>query len=94
MPATQGFLDNDTLVPLRAGEVIRPFAWVVNQSLLPLRVTDPLLVRRRANEARYHAEVSDLAPRVAVVPWAMPRAAETRLDFFAAPERPRAEAAP
>jgi arsenite-transporting ATPase len=69
---------------------IRPFAWVVNQSLLPLRITDPVLVRRRANEARFHAEVSDLAPRVAVVPWAMPRAAETRLDFFAAPERPRA----
>lgn len=73
---------------------IRPFAWVVNQSLLPLAVTDPVLVRRRANEARFHAEVNDLAPRVAVVPWATPRAAQARLDFFAAPERPRAQAAP
>ena len=48
---------------------IRPFAWVVNQSLAPLSVTDPVLVRRRAAEARYHAEVRALAPRVAVVPW-------------------------
>ncbi len=64
---------------------IRPFAWVINQSLLPLVVTDPVLVRRRANEARFHAEVNDLAPRVAVVPWAIPRAA-ARLDFFAPPE--------
>lgn len=52
---------------LRAG--IRPFAWVVNQSLLPLAVADPLLVRRRANEPRFHAEVETLSPRVAVVPW-------------------------
>jgi arsenite-transporting ATPase len=63
---------------------IRPFAWVVNQSLLQLAVTDPVLVRRRANEARFHAEVNDLAPRVAVVSWATPRAAQARLDFFAA----------
>jgi arsenite-transporting ATPase len=73
---------------------IRPFAWVINQSLLPLAVTDPVLVRRRANEARFHAEVNGLAPRVAVVPWATPRTAQARLDFFAAPDRPRAEAAP
>lgn len=54
----------------RAG--IRPFAWVINQSLLPLAVTDPLLVRRRANEPRFHAEVAALSPRVAVVPWSAP----------------------
>ncbi len=48
---------------------IHPFAWVINQSLLPLRVTDPVLVERRANERRFHAEVHALAPRVAVVPW-------------------------
>ncbi len=73
---------------------IRPFAWVVNQSLIPLTVTDPVLARRRANEARFHTEVNDLAPRVVVVPWAAPRAAQVRLDFFAGPEQPRAEAAP
>jgi len=48
---------------------IHPFAWVINQSLLPLRVTDPVLVERRANERRFHAEVHALAARVAVVPW-------------------------
>ncbi|MBL8900046.1 MAG: arsenical pump-driving ATPase [Planctomycetes bacterium] len=52
-----------------ARAAIQPFAWVVNQSLLPLRPTDPVLVRRRANEARYLAEVRELAPRLAVVPW-------------------------
>lgn len=72
---------------------IRPFAWVINQSLIPLAVTDAVLVRRRANEARFHAEVNQLAPRVAVVPWATPRAAEAKLDLFAAPDQQRAEAA-
>jgi hypothetical protein len=42
---------------------------VINQSLTPLEVTDPVLVRRRASEARFHAEVAALAPRVAVVAW-------------------------
>jgi arsenite-transporting ATPase len=51
----------------RAG--IHPFAWVIQQSLLPLVVTDPLLVRRRAAEQRYHDEVAALAPRVAVIPY-------------------------
>ncbi len=57
----------------RAG--ITPFAWVINQSLLPLAVTDPVLVRRRANEGRFHAEVATLTPRVAVEPWTPPNAA-------------------
>ncbi|MFN7588590.1 MAG: arsenical pump-driving ATPase [Planctomycetota bacterium] len=61
----------------RAG--IRPFAWVINQSLLPLAVTDPLLVRRRANEPRFHAEVAALSPRVAVVPWSAPANAQQEL---------------
>jgi arsenite-transporting ATPase len=51
---------------------IRPFAWVINQSLVPLAVTDPVLVRRRAAEGRYHAEVQALAARVALVPWTSP----------------------
>ena len=41
----------------RAG--IAPFAWVINQSLTPLAVTDPVLVSRRAHEARYLREVVD-----------------------------------
>ncbi|MCA9679627.1 MAG: hypothetical protein KC464_31635 [Myxococcales bacterium] len=48
---------------------ITPFAWVVNQSLVPLAVTDPVLVRRRAAEPRFHDEVRALASRVVVVPW-------------------------
>ncbi|KYF63246.1 arsenical pump-driving ATPase [Sorangium cellulosum] len=62
---------------------IRPFAWVVNQSLVPLSVTDPVLARRRANEAHFHAEVCDLASRVALVPWALPQA-QARLDLLTA----------
>jgi arsenite-transporting ATPase len=48
---------------------IHPFAWVINQSLLPLAVTDPVLVQRRAREGRFHDEVRTLAPRVALIPW-------------------------
>lgn len=53
---------------LRRAE-IEPFAWVVTQSLAPLAVTDPVLVARRAQEARYLDEVrNDLASRVAMLP--------------------------
>lgn len=48
---------------------IRPFAWILNQSLVPLTVTDPMLRQRRRCELRYHAEVRELASRVALVPW-------------------------
>jgi len=72
---------------------IRPFAWVVNQSLVPLAVTDPVLVRRRSNEARYHAEVRELAARVALVPWGLPQP-HARLDLFARPFPPPAETSP
>jgi arsenite-transporting ATPase len=48
---------------------IHPFAWVINQSLTPLSVTDPVLVHRRANEERYLREVASRAPRVALIPW-------------------------
>jgi arsenite-transporting ATPase len=58
---------------------IRPFGWVINQSLAPLAVTDPVLVRRRAGEARFHSEVAALARRVAVVPWASREATQPRL---------------
>lgn len=48
---------------------IHPFAWVINQSLLPLTVTDPVLAQRRSQETRYHREVAALSERVAVVAW-------------------------
>ncbi len=54
----------------RAG--IATYAWVVNQSLAPLAVTDPVLTQRRAQERRYIAEVMAEhagTARVAIQPW-------------------------
>ena len=51
----------------RAG--IHPFAWVINQSLTPLTLTDGLLLARQGNEHRFIAEVRTLAVRLVVVPW-------------------------
>lgn len=51
----------------RAG--IHPFGWVVNQSLSPLKVTDPTLLSRQAAEAPYIEEVAERAKRYAVEPW-------------------------
>lgn len=51
----------------RAG--ITPFAWVINQSLTPLTVHDPVLSSRRRREHRYLDEVHRLATRVAIAPW-------------------------
>ncbi len=51
----------------RAG--ITPFAWVVNQSLTPLAVHDPVLASRRRWERQYLDEVQGLATRVALTPW-------------------------
>jgi arsenite-transporting ATPase len=64
-PVHEAMQLRDDLV--RAG--IRPYAWVINQSLAPVAVTHPLLRARRANEHRYIAEVRDTAQRLAVVPW-------------------------
>jgi arsenite-transporting ATPase len=48
---------------------IEPFAWVVNQSLVPLAVTDPVLEQRRSGEWPFIEEVRDqLARRLAVIP--------------------------
>ncbi|HLX63792.1 MAG TPA: arsenical pump-driving ATPase [Planctomycetota bacterium] len=52
----------------RAG--IHPFAWIINQSLSPLKISDPVLQVRRANERKYIGEVQhEHAKRVAIVPW-------------------------
>ncbi len=59
---------------------IKPFAWVVNQSLTPLSVTDPVLRSRRAHEATHLQELVGHAARVALEPWTAsyaPRAAES-----------------
>lgn len=52
----------------RAG--ITPFAWIVNQSLTPLVVRDPVLAARRRQEAARIREVREKhATRLALVPW-------------------------
>jgi arsenite-transporting ATPase len=52
----------------RAG--IEPAAWVINQSLVPLAIADPLLAARRAQEMRYVEEVAaSHATRVFIEPW-------------------------
>ena len=48
---------------------IKPFAWVVNQSLTPLTVTDPVLRSRRAHEATHLQELVGHAARVVLEPW-------------------------
>jgi arsenite/tail-anchored protein-transporting ATPase len=51
----------------RAG--IAPFAWIVNQSLTPLAVTDPVLRARRAHEATHLQELREHAARIVLEPW-------------------------
>ncbi|WP_286763746.1 MULTISPECIES: arsenical pump-driving ATPase [Rhodopirellula] len=54
---------------LRRAE-IEPFAWVVNQSLSPLVVKDPILVGRQLSEGPYLREVFDqYAKQAVVIPW-------------------------
>jgi arsenite-transporting ATPase len=48
---------------------IKPFAWVVNQSLTPLQLTDPVLLSRRAHEATYLKELVGHAGRIVLEPW-------------------------
>jgi len=48
---------------------IKPFAWIVNQSLTPLYVTDPVLRARRAHEAPHLEELVDHAARIVLEPW-------------------------
>ena len=48
---------------------ITPFAWVVNQSLTPLEVTDPVLRARRSHEAVHLRELAIHGKRTALEPW-------------------------
>jgi len=52
----------------RAG--IKPFAWVINQSLLASGTVDPLLAQRGQYEKPFIEQVTKtLSPRTALVPW-------------------------
>jgi len=52
----------------RAG--ITPFAWVVNQCLTPMSVTDPILTARQINETAYIDEVNrEHASSTYLIPW-------------------------
>ena len=54
---------------LRRAE-IEPYAWVINNCLSPLNVTDPLLVERQKHEAKYINEVvTQQATRTALIAW-------------------------
>jgi arsenite-transporting ATPase len=48
---------------------ITPFAWVVNQSLTPLDVTDPVLRARRNHEAVHLLELAIHGKRTVLEPW-------------------------
>lgn len=52
----------------RAG--IEPYAWVINQSLVPLAVSDPLLKARQRHEQTFIREVAtEHSSRTVLVPW-------------------------
>ncbi|MBS0205066.1 MAG: arsenical pump-driving ATPase [Planctomycetes bacterium] len=52
----------------RAG--IEPYAWVINQSLVPLTVTDPVLRGRQIQEVKFIREVlAEYAHQTAIIPW-------------------------
>jgi arsenite-transporting ATPase len=51
----------------RAG--IEPAGWIINQSLAPLTVTDPVLAQRRLSEFRYIEEVVNQDNHTYLVPW-------------------------
>jgi arsenite-transporting ATPase len=53
---------------LRRAE-IEPAGWIINQSLAPLSVTDPVLVQRRASEFRYIEEVVSQGVSTYLIPW-------------------------
>ncbi len=70
----------------RAG--IKPYAWVVNQSLAAAAPTDPLLAARAGSEGRYLTEVATRhADRTAVLAWspAPPVGAEALAQLAAPP---------
>ena len=54
---------------LRRAE-IEPYAWIINQSLTPLPIEDPLLRERKRQEQKFISEVTDQhARRTFLIPW-------------------------
>jgi len=75
---------------MRAG--ITPYAWVINQSLAPLTLTDPMLRSRRFHERPFIQEVSEeLAPRTALVPWQANIASQARTTVLKHESKPLVE---
>ncbi|MDQ2707712.1 MAG: arsenical pump-driving ATPase [Actinomycetota bacterium] len=65
----------------RAG--IKPFAWIINQSLSATSPVDPLLLARAGSERRYVTEVTEHAERTVVLPWlATPPAGVEQLSLL------------
>jgi arsenite-transporting ATPase len=65
----------------RAG--ITPFGWVINQSLMPLQVRDPVLLAKRESEAPYINEIHEKhSSRVALLPWM--QASSSQLEWLRA----------
>jgi arsenite-transporting ATPase len=53
---------------------IEPYAWIINQSLTPLRVKDPVLTARRLRENAYIRQaVGDAVQPVVLTPWIAPQ---------------------
>lgn len=48
---------------------IKPFIWVVNQSLAPLNVSDPILRSRQTQEIAHLEELTNHASRIVLMPW-------------------------
>jgi len=48
---------------------IKPMAWVVNQCLTGLHVSDPVLLARRAAEAQHLEELTRHSPRLVLERW-------------------------
>lgn len=60
----------------RAG--IQPAGWIINQSLAPLTVSDPVLAQRRLREFRYIEEVVNQKAPTCMIPWQIQPAAALR----------------
>jgi arsenite/tail-anchored protein-transporting ATPase len=48
---------------------IHPFAWIINQSLSPVKTKNAVLAARQQDERTYIDEVKQLSERISIVPW-------------------------
>jgi arsenite-transporting ATPase len=51
----------------RAG--ISPYAWIINQSLTPLSISNPVIAARRRNEATFIQKAFSMTSKTVIVPW-------------------------